>query len=244
MERGGRGIGEGRKHTKGGGGGGEAEVAALTRCAACDGRITQLGLQHAASSASDSHLVAMPPPLVHCSPQAQRLRASMKKNGLPLLYRFMCMACACVAFSLIASTGTRSGTVNGIEMKGRKFRHYRTLNFALSSNVILFFYSFWMVLANILVLAGRFKPTVVSRRVMSFTTLLLDFTIVFLQFGAATALAGLRGGFSDLQLGNYCSISRIFCRKLVASTVLSYVAWLFLVPSLYINVVENEEGPW
>ena len=34
MERGGRGIGEGRKHTKGGGGGGEAEVAALTRCAA------------------------------------------------------------------------------------------------------------------------------------------------------------------------------------------------------------------
>ena len=186
----------------------------------------------------------MPPPLVHCSPQAQRLRASMKKNGLPLLYRFMCMACACVAFSLIASTGTRSGTVNGIEMKGRKFRHYRTLNFALSSNVILFFYSFWMVLANILVLAGRFKPTVVSRRVMSTITLSLDFTIVFLQFGAATALAGLRGGFSDLQLGNYCSISRIFCRKLVASTVLSYVAWLFLVPSLYINVVENEEGPW
>jgi hypothetical protein len=62
--------------------------------------------------------------------------------------------------------------------------------------------------------------------------------------GAATALAGLRGGFSDLQLVNYCSYSNIFCRKLVASTVLSYLAWLAMVPSLYINIVENEDGPW
>jgi hypothetical protein len=95
--------------------------------------------------------------------------------------------------------------------------------------------------------------------------------------GAATAIAGLRGGFSDLQLGNFCSFSRMcapltsfppplhraphastltvphvhafpaprsFCRKLVASTVMSYIAWLALVPSLYINIADNEEGPW
>ena len=43
---------------------------------------------------------------------------------------------------------------------------------------------------------------------------------------------------------NYCSYSHIFCRKLVASTVMSYLAWLAMVPSLYINIVENEDGPW
>ncbi len=57
--------------------------------------------------------------------------------------------------------------------------------------------------------ARSFKPTIVSRRVMSFTVLVLDFTLVFLQFGAATAIAGLRGGFSDLGLANFCDISRM-----------------------------------
>jgi len=121
---------------------------------------------------------------------------------------------------------------------------YKTLSFVVASNVILFFYSFWMLVANSLVASGRFKPTVVSRRVMSFTVLVLDFTLIFLQFGAATACAGLRGGFSDLGLANYCSISKIFCRKLVAATVMSYIAWAALVPSLYVNLLENEEGPW
>ncbi len=37
---------------------------------------------------------------------------------------------------------------------------------------------------------------------------------------------------------------RSFCRKLVAATVFSYIAWLAMVPSLYINIVENEDGPW
>jgi hypothetical protein len=79
---------------------------------------------------------------------------------------------------------------------------------------------------------------------MSFLAQWLDFGLVFLQFGAATAIAGLRGGFSDLSLVDYCSVSQVFCRKLVASTVFSYVAWLFLAPSLYINIISNEEGPW
>ena len=37
---------------------------------------------------------------------------------------------------------------------------------------------------------------------------------------------------------------RSFCRKLVASTVLSYLAWLAMAPSLYINIADNENGPW
>jgi hypothetical protein len=40
------------------------------------------------------------------------------------------------------------------------------------------------------------------------------------------------------------SPARSFCRKLVASTVMSYLAWLCLVPSVYINVADNEDGPW
>ena len=37
---------------------------------------------------------------------------------------------------------------------------------------------------------------------------------------------------------------RSFCRKLVGSTVLSYLAWLAMAPSLYINIADNENGPW
>lgn len=85
--------------------------------------------------------------------------------------------------------------------------------------------------------------------------------------GAATAIAGLRGGFSDLSLSNYCQTSnmcaaahpaqrcvafrltrrlprRSFCRKLVGATVMSYMAWLSMAPSLYINIADNEDGPW
>ena len=32
---------------------------------------------------------------------------------------------------------------------------YRTLNYALSSNVIVFFYSFWMIIADALRMSGR-----------------------------------------------------------------------------------------
>jgi hypothetical protein len=178
------------------------------------------------------------------SPAAQRMRVSLKKGGLPLIFRLMTLACSCAAFSLIASTGSKTGEVNGINISGRKFRHYRTLNYGLASNAILFAYSLFMCVVDIMRYAGAFEPTVVSRQVMSFLAQWLDFGLVFLQFGAATAIAGLRGGFSDLSLVDYCSVSQVFCRKLVASTVFSYVAWLFLAPSLYINIISNEEGPW
>ena len=170
---------------------------------------------------------------------------------------------------------------------------YRTLNFVLSSNVIVFFYSFWMMVADAFRMSGRCvdcgrappaqpgasraRPPAaqveelrgVARRgaaagaharfparlsavrcVTRKASVVADGGATSVSkgsrrvAGAATALAGLRGGFSDLQLVNYCSYSHIFCRKLVASTVMSYLAWLAMVPSLYINIVENEDGPW
>lgn len=87
---------------------------------------------------------------------------------------------------------------------------YRTLNFVLSSNVIVFFYSFWMIIADAMRSAGsyapkteprlrpvqcssahaprraRWKSTDVSRAVVPPLVLTLDFLLVFLQFGATT----------------------------------------------------------
>ncbi len=45
-------------------------------------------------------------------------------------------------------------------------------------------------------------------------------------------------------LNAHAARRRSFCRKLVAATVCSYIAWLAMVPSLFINIVENEDGPW
>lgn len=93
-----------------------------------------------------------------------------------------------------------------------------------------------------------------------------DLSLSFLQFGAATALAGLRGGFSDLRTSyDFCSTSDSFCKsapllhsaaprrtlltprsrlELVAASVFSYLAWLFTMPNLIVNIHGNERGPW
>ncbi len=42
------------------------------------------------------------------SPKAQNLRKNLRKGGLPIFYRVMALAFSCVAFSLIASTGSTS----------------------------------------------------------------------------------------------------------------------------------------
>ena len=38
--------------------------------------------------------------------KAQKLRGNLKKGGLPIFYRVCALAFSCVAFALIASTGT------------------------------------------------------------------------------------------------------------------------------------------
>ena len=41
------------------------------------------------------------------------------------------------------------------QLASRASADYRTLNYALSSNVIVFFYSFWMMIADALRMSGR-----------------------------------------------------------------------------------------
>ena len=80
----------------------------------------------------------------------------------------------------------------------------------------MFIYSFVIILVNVLTKTGVVKQTETSRLVLSTTTGMIDLFMGFLAFGASTALAGLRGGFSDLDLVDYCSINRRCVANLTA----------------------------
>ena len=83
-----------------------------------------------------------------------------------------------------------------------------------ASNIVIFIYSFFMALSSSLVQSGRCSTTTVSRVVMSTIVQLGDLSLSFLQFGAATAIAGLRGSFSDGHYGvNYCGVNATWCKK-------------------------------
>lgn len=73
-----------------------------------------------------------------------------------------------------------------------------------------------------------------------------DLTISALQFGAATAVAGLVGALHDLDVPglNYCGKNATFCRKLTTSAVFSYLAWAFMLPCMIVNIAGNPRGPW
>ena len=49
------------------------------------------------------------------------MRDALKKNPLPIFFRFMAFAASCVAFSLVASTGTKDSTINGVFQRGYKY---------------------------------------------------------------------------------------------------------------------------
>lgn len=132
--------------------------------------------------------------------------------------RFLALSFAVIAFSLIASTGTKTTEVGDVRILGRSYKAFRTLAYVVASNVIVAVYALCVGIGGTLVRFGCARTTDVSKVVMSYFIQLGDLSLSFLQFGAATAVAGLRGGFSDLRTSyDYCSTNDSFCRSACAA---------------------------
>lgn len=124
-----------------------------------------------------------------------------------------------MAFASIASSYYKE--VNPYSMGSSQSYHYNrytALNFVVAVDVVVFAYSIFIIIANLLVTSKAWNlksdEQVVSRGVMRQLVPVLDLLLLILLFGAATAAAGLRSTFSDLTYGAGCSINRAFCRKL------------------------------
>jgi hypothetical protein len=70
-----------------------------------------------------------------------------------------------------------------------------------------------------------------------------DLVITFLTLAAACAVAGLRGGLSDLD-ANYCDgVGKDWCHKMATAAAFGMCTFVLFLPSVALNTA-NAVGPW
>jgi len=70
-----------------------------------------------------------------------------------------------------------------------------------------------------------------------------DLVITFLTLAAACAVAGLRGGLSDLD-ANYCDgVGKDWCHKMTTAAAFGMCTFVLFLPSVALNTA-NAVGPW
>lgn len=163
---------------------------------------------------------------------------------IPLALRAKQVLFSLISFSIMASSDHPVACIEPsltFCWTGRDYKDFTAFEFLVVVTVITFLWSAMFLMLDVIgvLKPGGFTPY----SFISYVAFYGDAILSFLIFGAACASAGLRTGFDDMN-ANYCAtVGSVWCSKIVAAVVFSFITWMCLVPSAALNT-SNLSGPW
>lgn len=147
---------------------------------------------------------------------------------------------------------------NAMCLPGRTYKQFSSLEFLVVINACAFFWALCYFFGDLLCL-GKVR---LGREVSGTSALSQkkafenasrwgvpsfafwgDLVITFLTLAAACAVAGLRGGLSDLD-ANYCDgVGKDWCHKMATAAAFGMCTFVLFLPSVALNTA-NAVGPW